>query len=241
MQTSLESAKGTELFTESGISHHHVIFFNIARSDITCPSMAGERFYGGGNTRAIRRWNNHAGWAYSALEDKRWDLVVELVNDGPLTVEASIRVDFEWVKATSIEGRQYREVRPIWLALDNFCGDASVSVKSTSEVFSVRTPEWTATVDGSLVDIAAHMHDGGVVMTKFLNGRAICRSAQFYNNSARDQHIVGQGSCKDAELVKKGDILFAELTYDPQRHALITHNGKLDRVTGANGMYVGVE
>ena len=50
---------------------------------------------------------NHARWAYSAVEDERWDLVVELVNDGPLTVEASIRVDFDWVKATSIEGRQY--------------------------------------------------------------------------------------------------------------------------------------
>lgn len=203
--------------------------------------MAGERFYGGGNTRATRRWNNHARWGYPALEDERWDLVVELVNDGSLAVEASVRVDFEWVKAASTEGRQYREVRPIWLALNDFCGDSGVQVKSTTEVFTVRTPKWTATVDGPLVDIAAHMHDAGVDMTTFLNGHPICRSVQVYNNSARDQHIVGQGSCKDAGRVKKGDVLFAEVTYDPRRHVLVMHNGEPDPVMGSDGVYVGVE
>lgn len=241
VQARLESTNGTELFTDSGIWLHHVIFFNSGRSDITCPPMPGERFYGGGSTRATRRWNNHARWGYKALEDERWDLVIELINDADSDIEASVRVDFEWVSAASIEGRQYREVRPIWLGLEDFCGDSSAPVKSTTEVFTIRTPEWTATVDGPIVDVSAHAHDGGVEMTTFLNGHPICRSAQLYNNSARDQHIIGQGSCKDAGHVKKGDVLYAEVTYDPQRHALVTHNGNPDHIVGSDGVYVGVE
>ncbi|MCJ1461620.1 hypothetical protein MMC07_000217 [Pseudocyphellaria aurata] len=241
MQARLESTNGTELFTDSGLWLHHVIFFNRGRIDLTCPRMAGERFYGGGNTRATRRWNNHGRWGYSAREDERWDVVVELMNDGSLALDATVRIDFEWVKANSTEGQKYREVRPIWIALDDFCGDSGVPVKSVTESFTVRTPTWTATVDGPLVDIAAHMHDAGVEMTTYLNGQPICRSVQVYNNSAREQHIVGQGACKDAGRVKTGDQLFAEVTYDPRRHTLVTHNGTPDPVMGSDGVYVGIE
>lgn len=241
MQARLESINSTELGTESGVSLHHIIFFNTGRSDITCPIMAGERFFGGDNTRPTRRWNNHARWGYSALGNESWDLAVELVNDGPLAVVASVRIDFEWVEAASSEGRQYRGVRPVWLSLNDFCGDSSVPAKSTTEVFTVRTPEWTATVDGPLVDITAHLHDGGVDMTTFLNGQPICRSVQVYSNSAGEQHIVGHGSCKDAGRVNKGDVLFAEVTYDPHTYALVTHNGEPDPIMGSDGVYVGVE
>lgn len=162
------------------------------------------------------------------------------MNDGTVDIEAVVRVDFEWVSASSAEGRQYRQVRPIWLALEDFCGDSGVPVPSLTEPFRITTPEWISTVDGPLVDVAAHMHDGGVEMVTYQNGQEICRSVQLYGQT-QEPHIIGQGACKDVGRVKKGDVLTAEVIYEPGKHALVMHDGKPDWVMGSDGVYVGIE
>lgn len=72
-----------------------------------------------------------------------------------------VQVDFVWISASSTEGRQYRQARPIWLTLDDSCGDSGMPVPSLTEPFTITTPKWISTVDGPVVDAAAHMHDGG--------------------------------------------------------------------------------
>jgi hypothetical protein len=103
--------------------------------------MVGERFYGGGNTKATRRWNQNDRWGYRVHERELWVLVVNLMNDGTEDIDAVVRVDFEWVSASSAEGRRYREVRPIWLALADFCGDSGVPVPSLTKSFSQKNTD----------------------------------------------------------------------------------------------------
>lgn len=240
IQSRLEDTSRREQYTSSGLWLHHVIFFNTAQTDLTCPAMIGERFYGGGNTKATRRWNHHGPWGYYVGDTDKWHLVIDLMNDSPIAIDAVVRVDFEWVSASSAEGAQHRSVRPIWLALDDFCGDSGMPVPSLTEPFRVTTPQWISTIDGPLVDVAAHMHDGGVEMLTYRNGEQICRSVQLYSLS-QESHIIGQGACKDAGRVQKGDVLSAEVLYEPGKHGLVMHGGKPDWVMGSDGVYVGVE
>ena len=240
VQSRLEDANRVELVTDDGFWLHHVIIFNRGRPDLTC-SMTGERFYGGGNTRATRRWNLHGRWGYQARESDIWDVVVDLKNEGTADVEAVVRVDFEWVSASSAEGQQYRGVRPIWLSLDHyFCGGIGLPVLSVTKSFRIRTPSWTSSIEGPILDVASHMHDGGIDMTTYLNGHEICRSGQLYGQNEKS-HIIGQGTCKDVGRLKKGDVLLAEVLYDPNKHALTMEDGKPEWIMGNDGLYVGIE
>lgn len=239
MQSRMEDINETELVTDAGFWLHHVILFNTARPDLTCPAT-GERFYGGGNTKATRRWNLHGRWGYHVRESDPWALVVDLMNEGATNVEAVVRVDFEWVSASSAEGKQYREVRPIWLSLDDyFCGGIGIPVPSLTKPFRFRTPSWLSPVEGPILDVAAHVHDGGLDMTTYLNGREICRSTQLYGG--QEPHIVGQGACKNVGRLKRADVLLAEVRYDPKEHTLVTHDGTPDRIMGTTGLYIGIE
>lgn len=85
--------------------------------------------------------------------------------------------------------------------------------------------------------MAAHVHDGGLDMATYLNGREIYRSAQLYGQG----HIVGQGACKNVGRLKIADVLIAEVRYDPREHALVRHDGEPDRIMGTTGLYIGIE
>ena len=159
------------------------------------------------------------------------------MNDSDSEKEVSIVVRYEWISAK--EGSQYRGIAALWLDLTG-CGNADIDVKSTTEAFNYRTPNWTATVDGIMVDVAGHMHDGGIDLTGYLNGREFCRSSQLYDNQGAEQHIVAAGVCKSAGNIQRGDILWAEARYNPNLHKLVMHDGKPDPVMGSLGIYVGI-
>lgn len=240
MHAMLQDANGTELFTDSGMLLHHIIFFNRARPDLVCPGMAGERFYGGGNERWTRRWNSGGPWGYHIGDDDQWDIVVELMNDADVDMAVHIVVRFEYILAK--DARDYRGIAVAWLDLTG-CGNAEVDVKSITDAFEYRTPNWTSPVGGIIVDMGGHMHDGGVSMTGYRNGHPICTSKQLYDNQVRltDQHIVAAGMCKDAGEIRKGDVLWADAKYDPAIHPLWMHDNKPDRIMGSMGVYIGLD
>ena len=45
-----------------------------------------------------------------------------------------------------------KRVRPVWLDVTG-CGRAEVDVKSTTKQFTYRTPSWTSSIDGLLLDV----------------------------------------------------------------------------------------
>jgi len=92
MHALLHDINGTEIFTDSGVWLHHIIFFNTGRTDLVCPHIAGERFYGGGNERWTRRWNSIGPWGYKIDEDNVWIIVVELMNDADVEKTVNIIV-----------------------------------------------------------------------------------------------------------------------------------------------------
>lgn len=239
MHAILQDVNGTELFTDSGTWLHHIIFFNTGRTDLVCSHMAGERFFGGGNERWTRRWNSIGPWGYKIDRDDVWDVVIELMNDASVESTVNIVVRYEVIEANSEVGNDYRGIAAVWLDLTG-CGNADIDVKSTTESFEYRTPDWTSSVNGVLVDVGGHMHDGGLNMTMYKNGDPSCVSMQLYDNQAAEQHIVAAGICKDAGRVEKGDVLWADAKYDPKVHPLMFHEDIPDAVMGSMGVYIGL-
>lgn len=240
MHATLQDMDGKELFTDSGMWLHHIIWFNRGKVDYVCPQMAGERFYGGGNERWTRRWNSRGDFGYKINKDDQWDVVVELMNESDVETTTQIVVRYEVVSATSPEGKKYGEIAAVWLDLTG-CGNADVDVKSTTGPFEYRTPEWVSPINGIMVDVAGHLHDGGLNMTGFKNEKVICTSSVLYDNQADEQHIIGSGVCKDAGRVFKGDVLRADAKYDPNVHPLVMHKGKPDPIMGSFGIYIGLD
>ena len=149
-------------------------------------------------------------------------------------------VRYEVIGADSEVGKDYRGITAVWLDLTG-CGNADVDVKSTIEKFEYRTPDWISSVDGIMVDVGGHMHDGGLNMTMYRNGEPLCDSMQLYDNQAAEQHIVAAGICKDAGRVKNGDVFWADAKYDPNIHPLMMHKGNPDPVIGSMGVYIGLD
>lgn len=94
MQSRMEDTNQNEVVTDAGFWLHHVVSSNAARPDLTCPA-AEERFYGGVNTKAIRRWNLHGRRGYRVHDSDSCTLAVNLMNEGVASIEAVVRVDFE--------------------------------------------------------------------------------------------------------------------------------------------------
>jgi hypothetical protein len=239
MHALLQDKNGTEIFTDSGMWLHHIIFFNEGRVDLVCPQMAGERFYGGGNERWTRRWNTNGMWGYKVDEGNRWHIVVEVMNDADVEQTVNIVVRYEVLPMSMAQG--YRGIAAVWLDVTG-CGDAEVNVGSTTKPFKYQTPEWVSSVDGVMVDVGGHMHDGGMNMTMYRNNDPVCESVVLYDNQVQPlkQHIIGSGICKDAGDVRAGDVLSADATYDPNVHQLVTHGGIPDPVMGSMGVYIGL-
>ena len=240
MHATLQDMNGTEIFTDTGMWLHHMIWFNRGKTDLVCPHMKGERFFGGGNERWTRRWNSLAEWGYEIRESDVWDAVVELMNDANEEMTTQVVVRYEVISASSPLGKKYRDIVAVWLDLTG-CGDADMDVKSTTEPFNYRTPDWVSPINGLMVDVAGHMHDGGLNMTGYQNGKVMCESPVLYDNQAHKQHIVGSGVCKDAGRVRKGDILWADAKYDPIAHPLVMHKEHPDPVMGSFGVYIGLD
>ncbi|KAL8691752.1 MAG: hypothetical protein Q9218_003101 [Villophora microphyllina] len=228
----VNSSSQLPLAPDTGIHLHHIIFFNEGVPDLVCPEM-GERFFGSGDARWTRRWNSHGDYGYTVRPHDRWDIVVEVMNDGNWEGEVEIQVLFEVDTGMA-------EIRPVWLDATG-CGRSDVEVKSTTEPFKYTTPEWTSSVNGVLLDIAAHQHDGGIDMTSYLNDNQLCRSTQLYGTQTNDDHISAVGVCKNIGRVRHGDRLYSEARYDPVLHPLITHHGKPDPVMASMGIYIGID
>jgi hypothetical protein len=57
-------------------------------------------------------------------------------------------------------------------------------VPPKDEPIKYTSPAWNVVNDGYLMDIKPHLHDGGVNMTFYVNGKAKCSSEAVYGGGA---------------------------------------------------------
>jgi hypothetical protein len=104
------------------------------------------------------------------------------------------------------------------------------------------SPPYNVTIAGTLFNVFAHLHDGGINVSLKRNGQPICDSRVIYGGAQGTTTIGGEiwetiqsySECKKPIDVKVGDQLVVEATYDTKAHRL--RPGAADHSMGAEAM-----
>jgi hypothetical protein len=243
METRLEDTSGNSLNLDSGVWLHHLMQFNNNQTDLVCPSLSGHYFYGSGNERPVWRLNANGEWGYYVHPTDQWVTAVEIMNERPNPVDVQVTVTYEWVPASSDEGKKYKDAELIWVNIGPPCGDGEVSAEPgrTTYVSDV----WVSTVSGPILEARGHMHDGGKNVTLYINGVPVCKSQQTYGrrpgySSPNGVHLSRAGACYEAGEIRKGDKLHIVAQFDEENHPIMQHHGQKDKIMAVMFMYVGI-
>lgn len=138
------------------------------------------------------------------------------------------------------------------------CGVSSAPAKDG--IYQYTSPTYTSEINGTLVESAGHVHDGGTDTTLFINGKQACVNKMLYghrrpgygpmpdslvmksmamDDNQPDTHISDSGVCYDFGQVKTGDKLQLTANYDQTLHPQFARNGEQDPIMGISLVYVG--
>jgi plastocyanin len=153
---------------------HHGVWLNLGERDSTWPGLP-ERFVAAGEEKTEIEFPK--GYAYEHHADDRWLLNHMIHNLTPVPTEVYMTYEIDFIPKTSPRARGMKEVRPIWMDVEN---------QSSYPVFNVekgagrggrytypnderaayagrpKRNEWAVDRDGVLVTTAGHLHPGGL-------------------------------------------------------------------------------
>jgi hypothetical protein len=192
---------------------HHVVLFNTAATDATCPNTGvgnlGQRFFASGNERTI--FTLPSGYGYHVSPDDKWRLLTHLMNMADHNQSYYIRVTFFYIKAPA----SVNPVTPVWLDINN-CGDSeySIPVGRSDTHWDYRVP---AALAGKLVSIGGHQHNDSVKIKATDGGRTLCTSRAGYGrNPSYMGNIESMSGCVGDPLARihAGDTIRLHSIYD---------------------------
>lgn len=120
-----------------------------------------------------------------------------------------------------------------------------------------RSATWTSNLDGEIMDLMSHLHDGGVSLVLKADGELVCDSTARYGETpeyiaapdamivpgSAKKHISSQTTCDPAKMktrqMKKGQKWEITANYDFDKFApMLNENGEMEPVMGLALMYV---
>jgi len=139
-----------------------------------------------------------------------------------------ITIDFEWV-----EGHVGADSVPNLLSVTG-CKllEPKISTAGPAETASQVFP---VLVDGTIIGMKGHMHNGGEKMVLILNDKEICTSSAEYDAS---NGISSMGACDQKIPVKKGDLIKLKSVYDIAKHPMRSsaHGGASGDIIGGHDL-----
>jgi hypothetical protein len=207
---------------------HHAVWLNLAREDITCPGFPADRFFATGKERTPMNlpdgygyyWDNQAG-SYPGY----WAMNVHLdgMHKGYSTdVWLKLNMDFEPGAPEAMT-----DISPLWLDVDN-CSDSEYDVtKGQNEDGrwrDTRVWRYTMPASGRFVQLAGHLHDGGVALKlwNITTGERVFTSRAIYGRESDPGYLTKMTSFSaDPGLsVQAGDVLELRSTYRSRKTRL---------------------
>jgi hypothetical protein len=98
--------------------------------------------------------------------------------------------------------------------------------------------EWNVIDDGYFMNFTPHIHDGGVNIKVFLNGKEVCEARAVYGDESAGQAVGLDGKkwqtitaytpCDTPVQIKKGDKVYVTSTYDLTKYRLRPDNTHSD-------------
>ena len=192
---------------------HHVVLFNTAATDATCPDTGvgnlGQRFFAAGNERTI--FTLPRGYGYHVSQGDRWRLLTHLMNMAGHDQSYYIRVTFFYVRAPA----KIDPVTPVWLDIAN-CGDSEYSIPAgrSDTHWGYRVPPSLA---GKLVSMGGHQHNDSVKIKATDGGKTLCTSRAGYGrNPSYMGNIESMSGCVGDPLgrIHAGDLIRLHSIYD---------------------------
>jgi hypothetical protein len=248
----LEFANGTTANTDSGLWLHHVILSLDApdRHDRVCNWMPKERIFSSGNERMPVDMTNggsiRAGYPFYPKDKLRVTLELQNQNDAAQEVFLTVTYDF----LPFVKQQEFKEVRAMWFDVSN-CTISFVPAKATPR-FDYTMNSWKSTVDGQLLFVGGHLHDGGVDVLVHQNEKQVCDSTATYGGGkgfitaggkdAGMEHISNMTTCHNFGRIKKDDVWSITANYDYSRFkGMQNEKGMKDMVMGIAIMYAMVD
>jgi len=112
------------------------------------------------------------------------------------------------------------------------------------KTFSEHSMPWTSPINGTMLGMGGHLHDGGVSIELYQNGNRLCETKATYgsgpaavgamgSNHAGGEHISALSSCSLMKPLKENDKFWLAANYDFIKHeGSLTETGDLDEVMG---------
>jgi hypothetical protein len=202
----LEFADGSNANIDHGMWLHHMVVINSGsgRYDPTCygmPSLphvdvnaspsSSERYFSSGNERTQVHLdvlgNGKTKWGYQLGSGDRFGFIVDLMNINGDDKTVYLTMYYDYFEGSLPSG--WRNVRVIWLDA-NQCGTSEVWPPKQSGTFSVSTSRYSASFEGDVLGVGAHLHDGGAGADIMAGGTLVCGSKAGYGESKEYRQTI---------------------------------------------------
>ena len=183
---------------------------------------------------------------YRLEKSDKVKLAVELMNELERPQDAILTITYEYIPNAP---RGFEALTPIWLDIGD-CQGSEVPVPDGAITFEPpSSPAWTSTINGRVVTIISHLHDGGIYLHTMRNGEAVCTSTSVYSRGMThateampgigSDHICFMSQCNDSGQIRIGEEWSVNAHYDfDEHHPMLDGNGNVDAIMGIAIMYV---
>ncbi|KAF2664969.1 hypothetical protein BT63DRAFT_443282 [Microthyrium microscopicum] len=180
MHAGLEYPNGTVANSDTGMWLHHSVAINVGRKDTVCQAseLAPQRFFASGNERTpvdLSVGGTSKTGYYLKAKDKMF-MLMELMNEIPEMRDAVMTVDYEFIPGMP---KGFQALDTIWLDIGG-CMNSDVPPTSNTTSDYTMQPAFKMPMDGMILGMGSHLHDGGTHLTVTKNDKEICNSVATY-------------------------------------------------------------
>jgi hypothetical protein len=179
------------------------------------------------------------------LEDSdKVAMTTELMNESKDPQDAFLTITYEYIPYLPSD---FSRGTSVWLDVGN-CKGSEVPVPEDRTSFELDMTPWMATLNGRILTIQSHLHDGGVHLDVLKGDQAVCRSVATYGDVMEHghhmpgmdmSHISYMSACYDAGRIQKGEEWTLKAQYDLDAHEpMLDGDGKPEDVMGIAVLYV---
>jgi hypothetical protein len=162
-------------------------------------------------------------------------------NEGERTV--AVTITYEYIPYLP-EG--FSIATPLWLDIGGCHSEIPVPPKSNK--FELGSPVWTSPINGHVVTVVSHLHDGGVNLRLQKDGQDVCVSEAEYGSVSTSEahhygketsHITRMFECYGVGNMSVGEEWTVRARYDLEKHEpMLNGYGEPEPVMGIAMVYV---
>jgi hypothetical protein len=170
-------------------------------------------------------------------------MATELMNAHEEERTAVLTITYEYIPYRALD---FSTTTPIWLDIGGCHSDVPVPSDKTS--FELASPAWTSSINGRVVTVVSHLHDGGIHLQLQRDGKEVCNSKADYGMTTKFEshthdmdmsHITRMSECYDGGRMSVGEEWTVKAHYDLEKHEpMMGHHGEPEPVMVIAVVYV---